>query len=239
MLPTRLLADAYPPPEGFYPSVVDSPRRMPVLTFLPTGYEPNYPYPLVIFFHGQGSNEQQVLQLAPRMSRRNYICLGLRGPETTARPGNGDLGYSWSGGGCADSFAEEYVFQALEQAQETYHIHAERIFLAGFCEGATLAYRLGLSYPDKFGGVIALNGQMPQRGPILRWPEARKLRVLIGHGIANASIPLSSARRDFRLLYSAGLAVKFQTYPTTSRIHSDMLRDMNRWIMRSLDSAEF
>ena len=51
-----------------------------VRTFLPTGYEPNYAYPLLVFFHGHGGNEEQVLRLSPRLSRRNYICIGLRGP---------------------------------------------------------------------------------------------------------------------------------------------------------------
>ena len=30
----------------------------------------------------------------------------------------------------------------------------ERIYLAGFREGATLAYRLGLLYPERFAGII-------------------------------------------------------------------------------------
>ena len=69
------------PAEGFYTSEVQHPRRLPVRTFLPTGYEPRYPYPLVVFFHGHGGNEEQILHLAPRLSRRNYICIGLRGPQ--------------------------------------------------------------------------------------------------------------------------------------------------------------
>ena len=48
------------PAEGFYTSEVHAPSRLPVLTFLPTGYEPNYPYPLLVFFHGHGSSEEQV-----------------------------------------------------------------------------------------------------------------------------------------------------------------------------------
>src|SRR5436309_3039321 len=67
------------PAEGFYTSEIRTPRRLPVRTFLPTGYEPNYPYPLLVFFHGHGGNEKQVLRLAPRLSRRNYICISLRG----------------------------------------------------------------------------------------------------------------------------------------------------------------
>jgi phospholipase/carboxylesterase len=217
------------PPEGFYTSEVQTPRPLPVRTFLPTGYEPRYPYPLLVFFHGQGGNEEQILRLAPRLSRRNYICLSLRGPSPSGPRLDGRQGYSWAEG--CDSDMEDYMLRAVEQARRNYHIHSERIYLAGFGEGATLAYRLALTFPEKLAGVISLNGAMPRQGPLLRWPEVRQLRVFIGHGIANAVVPLPMARRDYKLLYTAGLSVEMHTYPTTHRVHPYMLRDINRWII--------
>lgn len=229
---TDLFWRTHRPAEGFYTSELEEPRRLPVRTFLPTGYEPNYAYPLLVFFHGQGGNEEQILRLAPRLSRRNYICIGLRAPQAIGPRPDGRLGYSWGPDGQSDALLEDYVLQAIEKTRRSYHIHSERIFLAGFCEGATVAYRLGFTFPERFAGAIALNGKIPQRGWLLRLPEARQLRVLIGHGIANAIVPLASARRDFRLLYTAGLSVELNTYPATHRLHPDMLRDINRWIMR-------
>src|SRR5262249_49782403 len=120
-----------------------------------------------------------------------------------------------------------------------YHVHSERIYLAGISEGATLAYRLGLLFPERLAGIISLNGAMPRSGgPLLRLPECRPLRVLIGHGIANAMVPLSMAKQDHRLLYTAGLDVQMHTYPTTNKLHPDMLRDVNRWVMGSISSQE-
>jgi phospholipase/carboxylesterase len=219
------------PTEGFYTSEVQSPDRLPVRTFLPTGYEPRYPYPLLVFFHGHGGNEEQILRLAPHLSRRNYVCIALRGPESlTCRP-DGRWGYSWRADD-PDGLVEDYVLRAVEHTRRNYHVHSERIYLAGYGEGATLAYRLGLIYPERFAGVISLNGSMPRRGgPLLRPREVRPLRVFIGHGIANAVVPLSFARQDFRLLYTAGLNVRLHTYASTHRLHLDMLRDVNRWVM--------
>jgi phospholipase/carboxylesterase len=225
--------------EGYYTSEVPTPHRWPVRTFLPTGYEPNYPYPLLVFLHNHGGSEEQILRLAPRLSRRNYICIALRGPHSLAPRPDGRPGYSWGLEGCSDVLLEEYVFRAVEQTRRHYHVHSERIYLAGFCEGATLAYRLGLLYPEKFAGVVSLNGCVPRHGgPLLRLPEVRKLRVLIGHGIANAIVPISLARQDFRLLYTAGLSVRMHTYPANHRIHRDMLRDINRWVMRQINEEE-
>jgi phospholipase/carboxylesterase len=228
------------PLEGFYTSEVQAPGRLPVRTFLPTGYEPNYAYPLLVFFHGHGGNEEQILRLAPRVSRRNYICIGLRGPQELGPRTDGRPGFGWGTDGRCDTLVEDYVMRAVEQTRRQYHVHSERIYLAGFCEGATLAYRLGLLFPEKFAGIISLNGVLPrQGGPLLRLPEARSLRVMIGHGIANAVVPLSLARQDHRLLYTAGIDVQLQTYATTHKIHPDMLRDMNRWVMEGLSAQEF
>jgi phospholipase/carboxylesterase len=210
---------------------------LPVRTFLPTGYEPNYAYPLLVFFHGHGGSEEQVLRLAPRLSRRNYICISLRGPVTCGPRADGRVGYTWGSEGQCDAQVEDYVLRAMEQTRRNYHVHSERIYLAGFCEGATLAYRLGLMFPERVAGIISLNGAMPRRGgPLLRLPAARSLRVLIGHGIANAVVPLALARQDFRLLYTAGLDVRMHSYPATHRLHPDMLRDINRWVIDAIST---
>lgn len=220
------------PSEGFYSSEVATPERLPVRTFLPTGYEPNYAYPLLVFFHGHGGNEEQVLRLAPRISRRNFIGISLRGPQMLGWRDDGLLGFSWGRDGEWETTLEDYVLGAIEKTRRSYHVHSERIYLAGYCEGATLAYRLALKFPKKFGGVISLNGTLPPRGSLyLKLDEVRHFPAFIGHGYANATVPLSLAKYDHRLLYAAGLNVEFQTYPTTHKLHSNMLRDVNRWIM--------
>ena len=223
------------PTEGYYTSEVRTPRSLPVRTFLPTGYEPRYPYPLLVFFHGHGGNEEQILRLAPRLSRRNYISIGLRGPiPALSRNGEPDR-YSW-GGSAYVPLLEDYLVRAVLQTRRTYHVHSERIYLAGFGEGATLAYRLGLQLAGKVAGVISLNGAMPrERRPLLRLPEVRDLRVFIAHGIANSVVPLSLAQADCRLLASAGVPVNLHTYPTNNRLHPHMLRDLNRWIIAGLE----
>jgi phospholipase/carboxylesterase len=219
------------PEEGFYTSEVQAPRPLPIRTFAPIGYEPRYPYPLIVFLHGHGGNEEQILRLAPRVSRRNYVSIGLRGPVCLGPNRKGALGFSW-GDASHLPLVEDYLLEAIQQTRMHYHIHSERIYLAGFADGATLAYRMGLMFPDKINGVIALNGHMPREDrPLLRLPEVRSLKVFIGHGIANSVVPTGMVREDQRLLYAAGLDVERHNYPTNHRLHADMLRDVNRWII--------
>jgi len=115
------------PAEGFYTSLVEAADRYPVRTFLPTGYEPNYPYPLLVFMHGHGGNEEQALRLAPRVSRRNYVSIGLRGPLLVGVRPDGRGCFSWGADGQAGMAAEDYVFRAVEQTRRSYHVHLRRI----------------------------------------------------------------------------------------------------------------
>src|SRR5476651_1113571 len=176
------------PEEGFYSSEVQAPRPLPVRTFTPIAYEPRYAYPLIVFLHGQGGNEEQILRLAPRVSRRNFVSIGLRGPVCLGPNRKGSLGFSW-GDALHLGQVEDYLLNAIQQTRLHYHIHSERIILAGFAEGATMAYRMGLTFPEKINGIIALNGHMPREDrPLLRLRESRSLNVFVGHGIANSVV---------------------------------------------------
>jgi phospholipase/carboxylesterase len=219
------------PEEGYYNSQVQEVGSLPIRTFAPAGYEPRYAYPLIVFLHADGGNEEQILRLAPRVSRRNYIAIGLRGPVCLGPNPKGALAFSW-GDASHLPMIEDYLLEAVKQTRLHYHIHSERVYLAGFAEGATLAYRLGLTFPERIGGVIALNGTMPRQDrPLLRLPAVRSLKVFIGQGIANSVVPAGMVREDHRLLYSAGVDVAMHTYPTNHRLHPHMLRDINRWII--------
>src|SRR3954452_23512491 len=105
-LPVSLRAPR--PAEGFYTHEVADPGPLPVRTFLPAGYEPRYPYPLIVFFHGHGGNEEQILRLAPKLSRRNYICIGLRGPAFLGRNAEDVPAFSW-GDSTQRTLVEDYL----------------------------------------------------------------------------------------------------------------------------------
>jgi phospholipase/carboxylesterase len=221
------------PAEGFYTTQLPAHPDRPVRTFLPVDYQPRYPYPLVVLLHGNGGSEESVGRLAPRLSRRNYICVSLRGPHALGRRADGREAFGWAADGADDDLIQDYLVSAVEQTRRTYHVHSERVFLAGVCEGAEVAYRVGLGMADRIAGVIALNGQMPKPAgaPLFRFAAVRNLPVLIGHGIANPVVPYTAAERDYRLLYAAGANVRLVGYPTNHKIHPNMLRDVNRWIM--------
>ncbi len=229
--------------------------------FVPQRYEPNYAYPLLTLLHGRGGDEHQMVRSMSALGWRNYVGLGLQGPEPTLRRGHRE-GYGWGSafarpnrgsdrvsspdappaevlrrllrGEAPDPIAvvEEGVFSAILQARRTLHIHSERLFLVGTGEGAAVAYRLGLTHPERFAGVVALNGWIPGGfRPLGRLKRCRDLRILVVHGEWNARAPVAQARRDVALLRAAGLRVAFQSYPCAHRLTTPMLADVDTWLI--------
>ncbi len=228
--------------------------------FIPQRYEPNYAYPLLAMFHGRGSDEQQMVRSMPAMSWRNYVGLSLRGPETVARRDR-EAGFGWGPAfarpdrrkgrlapeptdvavlrrrlqqgwaGPVDAI-EEGVFGAIRQVRRTLHVHSERIFLVGVGEGAAVAYRLGLTYPERFAGVVAINGWIPGGfRPLGRLRACRELKILVVHGEWNGRAPIQAARRNVATLRAGGLRVAFQSYPCAHRLTSPMLSDVDTWLI--------
>src|SRR5262249_8110835 len=130
------------------------------------------------------------------------------------------------------------VFNAIRQTRRALHVHSERIFLVGIGEGAAVAYRLGLSHPERFAGVVAINGYIaggvPPPG---RLKACRERRVLSVHGEWNARVPVRAARRDVATLRAGGLHVAFQSYPCAHRITAPMLSDVDTWLINHCTSG--
>jgi phospholipase/carboxylesterase len=236
------------------------PAALAEARFIPQRYEPNYPYPLLVLFHGRGGDEHQLLASMPAMSWRNYVGLSLRGPEALTRKGE-PAGFGWGAGfarpdrirgefGPAERPAEtvrrmlrgdapdaierleDGVFASIRELMRSLHVHSERIFLVGVGEGAAVAYRLGLTYPERFAGVVAINGWLPGGfAPLARLKDCRELRILAVHGEWNGRAPVERARRDVAALRAGGLKVTFQGYPCGHKITSMMLSDVDTWLI--------
>src|SRR5438309_4987290 len=69
-------------------------RSLVEARFIPRQYEPNYAYPLLVLFHARGGDEDQLVRAMPALSWRNYVGLGLRGPEPVIKR-DGLASFGW------------------------------------------------------------------------------------------------------------------------------------------------
>ncbi len=202
--------------------------------FAPVHYEHGYAYPLIVWLHGPASNETEVSKALPLISMRNYVAVAPRGTESF---GDAAKGFGW--GESLDDLAEagERVMQCINEAQERFNIHPDRIFVAGYSEGGTMALRMGLENPDQFAGAISLGGPVPSGGCLLRRiNEARKLPLLLSVS-PDQRYPLDRVMDNVRLLHLAGSSLSLRLYPEGDELTDLMMSDVDNWIMERVCPA--
>ena len=190
--------------------------------FAPLHYEPNYSYPLVVWLHGPGDRETQLLDVMPTLSMRNYVGVGPRGDSTRRSAWPSD----------SQQEAERAVFGCIEVARSRFNIAPHRIFLAGLDCGGSMAFRIGLNHPQAFAGLLSVGGPFPLGSmPLARLELARQLPLFIAQGRYSETYPVERTCDELRLFHSASLNVTLRQYPCGDELDSLMLRDMDAWMM--------
>lgn len=215
----------------FSPSSDDSPRAL----FAPLHYEPNYAYPLIVWLHGPDDDERQLVRIMPSVSLRNYVAVaprGFRGPACQGGEGPVGGGYGWRQTADEIQRTEQRVFDSMEAARAKMHVAQDRVFLAGYDAGGTMALRVAMNQPHAFAGVLSLGGPLPTgQSPFGRLAELRRIPVFLAVGRDSLEYPASLVCDNLRLLHSAGMSVTLRQYPCGHQLSPSMFRDMDRWLI--------
>lgn len=199
--------------------------------YIPEHYEPNYAYPLVVWVERGESPFHGLHQVVPVISERNYVGLSLQIDPLNAggeyaegefpRPDRTDL--------------EDMLCEQIRELRREIHIHTERIFLAGFGEGASAALEMGLARPEWFAGMACLATRFPAAPLALnRYHDLRGKRVLLAAGLKDRHVPVTETMRTARLLHAAGMKVCTRIHDAGHQVTRPMLREIDRWIMQEI-----
>ena len=211
---------------------IDRPRSF----FLPARYESGYEYPLVIWLHNNGYNENQINDVMPHISTRNYVGVGIRGSKAVDASGRR---FDWLHTPAAISRCEDAVWQAVDDACERYSIHRDRIFLAGYGEGGTMARRVAFQRSSNFAGCVALGGRLPRGGAVFGdLTSARKLKNLWAVAMHGRSMTDEDFDNDIRLAADARLRLEVRRYTTADEMVAEVLRDVNGWMMQIVTGSD-
>ena len=203
--------------------------------FAPMHYEPGYAYPLVVWLHGPGAGERQLLRVMPLVSMRNYVAVAPRGTWHDAEDA---CGYDWRQTERHIALAEHRVFDAIDTARAKYHVHSGRVFLAGFDSGGTMALRVALAHPSRFAGVASLGGPLPTGGnPLGNFAEVRRLPVLLAAGNQSPTFHPELVGDNERLLHTAGVPIAVRRYSCGQELSPQMLADVDRWIIEQIANS--
>lgn len=204
--------------------------------FLPIHYTKNYRYPLIVWLHNDGFNENQVTQVMPHISLRNYVAVGVRGNRSADSTGHR---YDWHDSAAAIGIAHDNVVDAAEEAADRFAIHPDRVVLAGYGAGGSMALRIAMRDPKRFAAAVSLGGRMP-RGSI-RNPNQlrnRRLPMLWQWGAENHQFTAEGLKADCQAAMAIGAQVEIRQYPGDDEMDTVVLGDLDRWVMRCVISGE-
>ncbi len=210
----------------------------PYALYVPPGYDPRKPWPLVIALHGAFSDHRHNL--------RRVFGLDNRPGETDAEASRNELplpdvpalvvspyargefmGYDGLGG--------EDVMRVIADVRRAYHVDPERISLTGPSMGGGGTWQIGLRHPELFAALAPVCGITDYRrmirpadavlydlplldslSPLAIAENAAHLQVLIFHGDKDPTVPVADSRRmadRYRALGWLGKNVRYTEYP--------------------------
>ncbi|WP_254786969.1 alpha/beta hydrolase [Curtobacterium sp. MCBA15_001] len=184
--------------------------------------------PLLVALHGVGSNERDLLGLAPALPP-SWTIAALRAPMPWGP------GFSWYPLGTPGSPALEPVDAAVEDVLawiDTVAPEHPRIGLLGFSQGGSMALQLLRARPSGFAFAVSLSGFVVP-GVVDTRDEAVaavRPRVFLGHGDLDAVIPAEATARTSAWA-AAHTDVTDRTYPGLPHaVSADELADVSAFI---------
>lgn len=150
---------------------------------VPSSYNSKKPLPLVLAFHGVGANGKEMAKMTgfsqlaeqsgfivvyPDAIRKHWDARRGSQPETT-----NDVGF---------------ISALIDDLGQRYTLDRRRIYVTGFSNGGTFAYRLACELSNKITAIAAISATMPENVSRTCQP-VKPISVLLMHGTNDAIIP--------------------------------------------------
>jgi len=168
------------------------------------------PFPLILLLHGWTGDENSMWVFASRFPK-GAILVAPRGPYPTPLGGFGWQPIHtkvWPS--MVDfQFSVQSLFYMLNQ-QYSPLADFTQLTLAGFSQGAALAYTMVIHEGEKIKALAALSGFMPLDAEENTFPGLLQGKpVFIAHGTLDDLVPIDRARLAVRILENAGAQVTY------------------------------
>ncbi len=210
----------------------------PVSIHVPERYEENYAYPLVVWFHENGEHEGQLESVMQAISPQNYCGLGIQGNQTLVP----DCEFGWN-----QELLDynpvplrDLLSVTIRRLRRAFHIHSERIFLAGSGAGADVALQQLCLAPEWYAGAVLLN---PACGTMaldaLESATLRDKSLLWTVSEAGSNEQLADNVEAVQLLRMSGGQPEVRVTESAIDPESSDVRFVDHWLLSKICSEAF
>ena len=199
--------------------------------------QPDFRYPTILALHGRGSNEEDLIALAPHLPQG----LGWISPRAPLVLGPGS--YEWYRVRVIGKPEPDQVHAALETVNRfidellsTYPIDSQKLFLLGFSQGSILSMGYTLEHPAKVAGVIAQSGYIPS-GVDFQIDETgvKGKPFILTHGEQDTLIPVEWDRVSRERLQELGVDLSYHEFQMGHTVSTESLAVISAWLEKQLE----
>ena len=187
------------------------------------------PFPVLLMLHGWTGDENS-MWVFTRELPINYLIVSPRAPFPSRHPKY--AGYSWverhSGdwSGLSDFRPSiEKIANLMDVLSRQYEGDFTSVRLAGFSQGAALAYAFALRFPERVERLAALAGFLPEQSEDEISPGLLAgVPIFIAHGEKDETVPIAKAEYARDMLAVAGGNVSFCLSDVEHRLGSNCFK---------------
>lgn len=201
------------------------------------------PAPVLILLHGVGSNEQDLMGLAPALDPR-FLIISVRAPITLQHGSYAWYHVQFVPNGHVIDAAEAEASRArllcfVDEVIESYNVNPDRVFLMGFSQGCIMSLAAALTAPGRFAGVVGISGRLLPDILTKAAPanELRGLPLLVVHGTFDSVLAIEYGRAIRDALQKLPVALTYREYLMDHGISEESFADVSRWLANRLDTA--
>lgn len=159
------------------------------VVYVPEAYDPGTPAPLMLNFHGYGGTSEAHLQWADMRPLADQDGFILAYPQGSLMEGDPH----WNAGLDTEenkSDADDFGFfeLLLDELVYAYAIDTERVYAAGYSNGAMFAFALACYHSDQVAAVVSVSGAMLTETE-QRCEPTHPTSVLTLHGTDDSVLP--------------------------------------------------
>jgi polyhydroxybutyrate depolymerase len=174
-------------------------RERSYLVHVPGSYDGSKPYPVVLVFHGGGSNAKQWMPfcgLNETADKAGFIAVY---PNGTGKTIQGYEVFGWNGGprrpGGDDPVQNGvddvgFTRALLDDLARVAKVDAKRVYAAGMSMGAIMVYRLASELSDRIAAVAPIAGPMGTEA----CDPKRPVSVIHFHGTQDEAVPFEGGK---------------------------------------------
>jgi phospholipase/carboxylesterase len=122
--------------------------------------------------------------------------------------------------------------EALLAREQQRGIAPGRLVVAGFSQGGAMALHVGLRYPDRLAGILALSCYLPLANTLDTElaPANRDVPIFWAHGLHDPMIPQAMAEQGRAQLAELGYQIDWHQYPIPHSVSAEEIADVARWL---------